>query len=102
VAQQLRAVLDNGFNAGTVMLGSLHQPRSPVHAHVRACSGPPDGRAGTYVCRLVPTGRGFAPRSLTVRVTPDGTWSATIPPNPREHERSLHGVWGAGLRIQHG
>jgi hypothetical protein len=48
---------------------------------------------------LAPTGHGFAPRFITVLVKPDGTWSFTIPHDPRERLRSQRGMYGRGLHM---
>jgi len=98
VAQQLRVTLQAALHPR----GSLETytpPRATLHANVGGCSGPAGGHDGTYTCTLTPTGGGFAPRSLTVLVKPDGTWSTTIPHNPREHVRSQRGIYGFGLHM---
>ncbi len=98
VAQQLRTVLQGALHprAG---LETYTPPRAPLHANVRACSGPQGGGAGTYTCTLAPTGHGFAPHSISVVVKPDGTWSVNVPHNPREHIRSMRMMYGTGLHM---
>jgi hypothetical protein len=98
VAQQLRTALQGALHP-TGNLETYTPPRAPLHANVRVCSGPPKGRAGFYRCTLAPTGHGFAPRFITVLVKPDGTWSFTIPHDPRERLRSRRGVYGSGLHM---
>jgi hypothetical protein len=98
IAQQLRIVLQGALHP-TAGIETYTPPSPPIHANVRACSGPPRGRAGFYRCTLAPTGHGFAPRFITVLVKPDGTWSFTIPHDPRERLRSQRGVYGSGLHM---
>jgi hypothetical protein len=97
VAQQLRVTLQTAFHP-TASLATYTPPRSPIHANVRACTGPASGGAGAYRCVLTPQ-RGFAPKSVTVAVKPDGTWTLAVPHNPREHRRSYRAMYGGGLHM---